>query len=543
MSDGTRASTPGVFRDPFAGHRIHNFPRGFCQLPDFVRVTTLIIRNRRGWPGLLGRIHSRAGYTAAVRFAAFAGTALALACAPAQRPLDSPINAPASPGLGQRAVEILSQAIRIVTVNPPGDERALAAYFVALLQGAGIEAAVIETPSGDSTVGRGAAWGLLRGTGKRRPIVLLSHLDVVPADPAAWSNDPFAGHRIDGVVVGRGAIDAKGASVVHLLALTELARRETTLERDVVFLATPDEETGGVDGAAYLTREHPELLRDAAFLLTEGGGVLLGDEDERPIWGVAVTEKHPCWLRLVSRGTPGHSSVPPRDAAVPRLIAALERVQHIEMPVRVVPAVEDMFAALAPLVPEKDRAGFAELAATLESDPAFRSRFLANRQHAALVRTTFTTTVLEGSSSTNVVPLTASAHIDARLLPGDSCTAFSDRVESVVADPGIDVEILLSFASRVSTTESSVYRAIERVALRTNPKALVVPRMIAGFTDAHYFRSLGIASYGFVPRWLRPEEARGVHGLDERISIENLERGIATQIEILLELDRVETSP
>jgi acetylornithine deacetylase/succinyl-diaminopimelate desuccinylase-like protein len=255
------------------------------------------------------------------RITAVALAALALACAPAPAPIEPPPRTPEAPGLGQRAADILSQAIRIVTVNPPGDEMPLATYFVALLQGAGLEAAVIETPSGDSTIGRAAAWGLLRGKGGGKPIVLLSHLDVVPAEAGAWSSDPFTGQIVNRAVVGRGAIDAKGASVVQLLTLTELARRGTTLDRDVIFLATPDEETGGQDGAGWIARERPDLLRDAAYLLTEGGGMSPGDGRSRSIWGIAVTEKNPCWLRIVAHGSPGHSSVPPRDAAVPRLVA------------------------------------------------------------------------------------------------------------------------------------------------------------------------------------------------------------------------------
>jgi acetylornithine deacetylase/succinyl-diaminopimelate desuccinylase-like protein len=255
-----------------------------------------------------------------------------------------------------------------------------------------------------------------------------------------------------------------------------------------------------------------------------------------------VTEKNPCWLRIVAHGSPGHSSVPPRDAAVPRLVAGLERVQRMEMPVRVVPPVQAMFASLARLAPKRDRSGFKNLSKALGSRAGFRNRFLSNRQHAALVRTTFTTTVLEGSTRTNVVPATAAAHIDARLLPGDKCDSFANQVRTVIEDPGIDVQILLSFSSLVSTTDSPVYHAIARVAWRTDSRAVVVPRMIAGFTDAHYFRALGIASYGFVPRWFGADEANGVHGVDERISIENLERGVETMIDILLELDAVESS-
>jgi carboxypeptidase PM20D1 len=258
------------------------------------------------------------------------------------------------------------------------------------------------------------------------------------------------------------------------------------------------------------------------------------------VWGVAVTEKSACWLRVVAQGTPGHSAVPPRDAAVPRLIAALNRLQRLRMPIRVVPAAAEMFAALAPLAAESDRAGFATLAASLGGDPAFRNRFLSNHQHAALVRDTLTTTVLSGSSRTNVLSPTATAQIDARLLPGESCSSFADRIRNVLTDPGVDVEILLSFPSEVSSTDTPLYRAIKRVARSIEPDSFVVPQIIAGFTDAHYFRSLGITAYGFMPRWYRAEEARGVHGPDEQISVENLERGIETLIAILLKLDNVE---
>ncbi|MFQ5417690.1 MAG: peptidase dimerization domain-containing protein, partial [Myxococcota bacterium] len=235
------------------------------------------------------------------------------------------------------------------------------------------------------------------------------------------------------------------------------------------------------------------------------------------------TEKSPCWLRVVSRGRPGHSSVPPRDAAVPRLLAALARVQKLETPVRVVPPVAAMFAAMAPLAPEDDREGFANLADGLENDPAFRNRFLSDRHYAAMVRNTLTTTVLQGSSRTNMIPTIASAHLDARLLPDESCSAFADQVRSLLADPGIGVEILLHFESELSPTDTPLYRAIERVAAVEDPGARVVPGMNAGFTRGH-----------------RAGEERGVHGPDERVSVENLERGIDALIAILLELDRVE---
>jgi acetylornithine deacetylase/succinyl-diaminopimelate desuccinylase-like protein len=324
--------------------------------------------------------------------------------------------------------------------------------------------------------------------------------------------------------------------------VAELARRKQRLDRDVIFLSVPEEESGGWYGAGYLLREHPELLHGAGYLLTEGGGVRVPKKDAPPIWGVSITEKSPCWLRVVATGTPGHSSVPPRDAAVPRLVAALDRLLKLETNVEVVPEVAAMFAALAAFAPPEDRAGFANLDAALANDPAFRSRFLANRHYAALVRATLTPTVLEGSSRTNVIPATASAHVDARLLPGESCAAFANHLRSVLADPGVSVEPILSFPSRTSSPDTPLFRAIENVAAVVDPGAVVVPRVIAGFTDAHYFRDHGLVAYGFVPRWRHADEPWGVHGPGERISTRNLERGIRTLIAILEELDRVEAA-
>jgi len=437
-----------------------------------------------------------------------------------------------------RVAELLSEAIRIETVNPPGDERRLAEFYSKILSGAGIETRVVATPNGDSTIGRAAVWGVVRGSGKARPIVLLSHLDVVPAERDAWRNDPFAGIRDGDFVIGRGALDAKGISVVHLLTLLELANRDHPLKRDVIFLATPDEETGGIDGAGFLTREHPELLGGAEYLLTEGGGILNRGSGEPALWRIGITEKSPCWLRVVSRGTPGHSSVPPLDAAVPRLIAALDRVDRMELPIVVVPEVERMYRALAALAPPEDATGYTDLARYLAEDPAFRHRFMTLRFQAALVTNTLTVTVLEGSTRTNVLPAQAVAHIDARLLPGESCERFTRRVEAAIADPSIHTEVLLSFETGSSSPDTPLYAAIEAIAARSDPPAYTAPSVTIGFTDAHYFRNLGVTSYGFVPRAVRREDLEGVHGSNERANVGSLANAVSALIEILEELDR-----
>jgi len=475
-----------------------------------------------------------------------------LALAPHSAAAAWPFGAVRSDDLGERAAAILSRAIQQRTVNPPGNEGDLARELAEQLADAGLETRVVPTPtaandvaeSGDpATARRAAVWARLPGAGRGRPLVLLSHLDVVPATPEEWSRDPFAGTIENGWVHGRGALDSKGVMAIQAVAMMELAKRDAPLSRDLILLATPDEEVGGRAGAGHLVGQHPELLGNAEYLLTEGGSIRPGRPARdglvgRPaMWGVTITEKSPCWLEISTRGTPGHGSSPRTDAAVPRLIAALDRVRRAESPLRVVPEVEQMFLQLAPDAAEEDRVGYVALRAALQEDSAFRRRFLANPSHNALVRDTVSITVLEGGTRTNVVPARASARLDARLLPGSRCEDFIGAIRHVISDPEVSIEPLLAFQSRSSTADSALFSAIERVAERVDPGAVVIPRMIGGFTDAHWFRERGIVAYGFVPRWLTPADSMGIHGPDERVSIENLRRGTETLIAIIEELD------
>jgi acetylornithine deacetylase/succinyl-diaminopimelate desuccinylase-like protein len=240
---------------------------------------------------------------------------------------------------------------------------------------------------------------------------------------------------------------------------------------------------------------------------------------------------------------PGHGAGPTEAAATHRLVAALGRVTALDYETRVVPAVAQMFGALATLAAPEDRAGYASLRGSLALDPVFRARFLEDPGRAALVRTTAAITTLSGGERINMLPSEARAGIDARLLPGERCEDFVLRLRDAIDDPAISLEIELSFpadAASASATDTPLMEAIQRAAAKRLPAAAVVPRVIAGFTDAHWFRTRGIVAYGFVPRRLRPAETRGVHGTNERISIENLSFGIEATLEILKELDAVE---
>jgi acetylornithine deacetylase/succinyl-diaminopimelate desuccinylase-like protein len=443
--------------------------------------------------------------------------------------------------LPEAAAKLLADSIRFNTTNPPGDEAPLARFLARFLTERKIETRVIETPRGTSLAGRAAVWARVEGTGESAPLILLSHLDTVPAVASNWIADPFLGMVTGGYVLGRGAIDAKGLSIVHALVLANIAERETPFRRDIIFLAVPDEETGGRLGAGFITERHREILNDAEFLLTEGGGIRPGRKDgsgfQPDIWGVSVTEKTPCWLELSVSGQAGHGSTAGPDASVPVLISGLAKTLTIETEIRVIPEVARMFQEMAVFAPEEDRPGLSSLEHSLNENRHFKEKFLSSRVRNSLVRDTLAITVLEGSNRTNVMPASAKAHLDARILPGGSCENFTEKIRKVVNDPRINIRTLLSFSNQITSTDTPLYRAIKGAASNSNPTGVVIPRVSSGFTDAHYFRDIGIHSYGFAPRRLPPSETRGVHGINERISIKNLVIGVHTYIDILERLD------
>jgi acetylornithine deacetylase/succinyl-diaminopimelate desuccinylase-like protein len=431
--------------------------------------------------------------------------------------------------LGDETSALLAELIRVDTTNPPGAEAPAAEILARKLRADGIAAEVVE-----SAPGRGNLQARLRGRGGARPIVLLSHLDVVPADAREWDVPPFAGVVRDGYLYGRGALDAKGIAAVQTMAVIAIARSGERLDRDVILLATADEETGGRAGAGWIVANRPDLLADAELLLTEGDHIhpRATARGPRLVAQVAVAEKTPAWVRLTATGPGGHGAAPPSATAVTRLVRALGRVESLRMPIRVVPSVARYFAALASIEEPPLRRRFTDLDSALRN-PAFRAEFTRNGRQNALVRDTVTPTVLRAGSKTNVIPTTASADLDCRLLPGEDGGAFVDRLRRTVADEHVRVEPLLVFGSSSSPPESPVVTAVRELAKSHLEGAPVVPSVIAGFTDSHYFRARGIASYGFVPFVLTLGETRRVHGVDERVALAELRDGTERLVELL----------
>ncbi|MCZ6854008.1 MAG: M20/M25/M40 family metallo-hydrolase [Gammaproteobacteria bacterium] len=424
-----------------------------------------------------------------------------------------------------QAVTRLSEYLKIDTINPPGNESRGVAFLAGILEQAGIPYETAE-----SAPGRGNIWARLEG-GRQPGLVLLHHIDVVPANRAYWDFDPLSGEIKDGYVYGRGAIDTKGLGIIQLQAFLALHASGARLNRDVVFVATADEEAGGFFGAGWLAENRSEIFADIGFLINEGGsGQSVG---ERTVFMVEVTQKVPLWLKLTAHGRPGHGSAPQVHTAVTRLLEAVNRIAQTQFPARVIDPVRTMFHGIAPFQ-NSDIANQLAMIDEVVGDAEFLLALqLESPRLHALLRNTCSVTRLTGSAKINVVPAEAGAELDCRLLPDQDPQAFVAELEVLIADPNISITRIMGFTPAVSSTRTPLYALIERFLKERYPGTAVVPAVSTGFTDSHFFRDLGIDSYGFSPFLFEADEARGVHGNNERISVENLEQGTETMIELL----------
>ena len=428
------------------------------------------------------------------------------------------------------AVKLLSRYIQIDTTNPPGNEIKAAQFFKQIFDREGIESRIIE-----AAPGRGNIYARLRGDGSKKAVVLLNHMDVVPADAKLWTEPPFGGTIKDGIIWGRGAIDNKGGGVMQLMTLLALKRQTVQLKGDVIFVGTADEEAGGTFGAGYLLDKHPELFNDVRVVLNEGGGIRLGADGQARLYSVVVAEKVPLWLKLTAIGAPGHAASPGGNQAVPKLISALNRIASYQSPIKVVPEVQKFYADSAASAPAGRRDQYLDLRKALQ-DPVFAAEFLKDRSNNARVRNTISITGIRGSDKINVIPAEASAEIDVRLLPGEEPKTFINEMQRLVADDSIKIEILLSRAAAASPANEDALKVIAEYAQSKDPGTPVLFAMGSGFTDCHFFRTKSIPCLGFLPRRSRPGEEGMVHGINERVPVESLQADIRAMYEIVRRL-------
>lgn len=416
-------------------------------------------------------------------------------------------------------VGLCSDLIRIDTTNfgdssGPGERKA-AELVAGLLDEVGIATEIYESESGRaSVIGR---WGGTVGD----PVLLHGHLDVVPANAADWTVDPFSGELLDDAagglcVWGRGAVDMKDFDAMLLSSIRARARAGAVPERPLVLCFTADEEAGGARGAGYLAREHRDLLEDCTVAIGEVGGFSTTVRGRR-LYLIEAAEKGMAWIRLTARGTAGHGSMVQPDNAVTHLAAAVARIGQHTWPVRLTPTMEVLLAAVAELVGTE---------ATPENAEALVEEFgPASRMLGAVIRNSANPTMLDAGYKVNVVPGEASARIDGRFLPGYE-DEFWDTL-AVLAGPEIEITKDVHMSALETPYEGDVVRAMTGALLAEDPDALVAPYLMSGGTDGKYWSDLGMACFGFAPLRL-PEQLDFTalfHGVDERVPTESLEFG------------------
>ena len=439
-------------------------------------------------------------------------------------------------------VEMLRGLIRIRSVNPPepaGGELEAAHYIAGILSDAGLNPQVVEPFEG-----RGSVHARLQGDGTGgEPLLLLAHLDVVPAPPEGWTHDPFGGDVADGYVYGRGAVDMKGTiamqlAVVRLLAAEarEAGRDPAAdpvpgLSRDVLITVTADEEAGGFGGAGWLVENRPEWLQ-AAGALTECGGVSVTAAGQR-IYPIQVAEKGFAVYRVLVHGTSGHGSMPrPENAAV----RAAEIIRRLAVPgrPRLTPIMERFIGATADALPTEP----GRLLRTIAhpdvrlSDAAIDTLCEPTYARAvrALLRDTISPNIIQAGVKYNVIPGEAELYVDCRVLPGTTEEQIRADIESRLGDlaEASDVDLVIFGAPVESAADTDLYRILETTIRAHDPDGSPVPGMVPFATDAKHTARLGIPTYGFSPLRLDPNELflDRFHGVDERVGLDALRWGL-----------------
>jgi acetylornithine deacetylase/succinyl-diaminopimelate desuccinylase-like protein len=426
----------------------------------------------------------------------------------------------------QEISHFLSQLIRINTTNPPGNETQAANFIAQYLAKDGFTSEVIE-----SAPGRGSVIARLKGTGEKPSLLLLSHLDVVAANPTEWSVDPFAGTIKDGYVYGRGAYDMKGMTAVEVFTLKLLKKNKIPLKGDVVLAATADEEKGGEEGAGYLLRNHKQKVW-CPYVLNEGGGLAV-PQKKGNVYPVQTAEKGILWFKIKAKGSPGHGSTPnTADNAIVRMNNVLTKLGEYQPETFYVSTLKQFLAGVAEINPDL-KVPFTNLlnnpgrSEQILDELAKTDRALAEDIRPR-TKTTITPTMIHGGVKENIIPSECEAVFDCRVLPGQSVDATLELIKSLLKDVGSDklsFEIIQIHDGNESTTQTPLYNAVTNVLHEFEPDCGVTPTLTTGGTDSRFFRETGSVCYGFHP--MRPDEPndeleKRMHGIDERITVENL---------------------
>jgi len=460
-----------------------------------------------------------------------------------------------------QAVDLLRELIRFDTINPPqpgsgkagANETALLRHVKSLLAADGIASEILE-----SAPGRGNLVARVQGTGAKRPLLLMAHVDVVNVDRSQWSVDPMSGEVKDGFIWGRGALDDKDDAAIFAQVLRVLARSGMRLSRDVILMLNADEESSGRYGAKWMVEQHWDRIA-CEYVLSEGGSALLGDSGVVQ-YGFETAEKVYNDFRLFIPGESGHSSVPVPRNAIFEAGRVLSRLETFQRPIRLIETTRRSFEELG-AAPAGVVWGHEYLRKAAAGDAEALNRLAQNPRFNAQLRSTVVPTIVKGGIRENVLPPDVEINFNARLLPGDS---IDDVLRALMAHAEIpkyqileggedevekwkrvrkpeDIGVFLvdrGLDAPPSSMDTDLYRALVLTARRISPAAVVIPRMSTGATDLRFFRMKGVQSYGVSPCPVGEIEESTPHHHNERVRVESVKAGLRFMLDLIAEMGR-----
>jgi acetylornithine deacetylase/succinyl-diaminopimelate desuccinylase-like protein len=436
----------------------------------------------------------------------------------------SPPQAGDTSAIAKEARGWLVDLIKINTSNPPGNEQIATMYIAGVLAKDGIKAEIL-----DMAPGRSAVVARLRSAAMANPakaLLLVAHMDTVPVEKGRWSVDPFGAVIKDGYLYGRGAIDDKGMLAANLAAFISLKRSMARLNRDVIFLATDDEEGGGDASIRMLIAKHWDKFA-AGFAINEGGNVFVKNGKVQYA-GVQADEKVAFNIAVIARGTSGHASQPTKDNPVTHVAAAVGKIGNYSAPVRFTSIVRRYFEGLAALEDDEIGKWMRSMETPDRGEHAQRVISDASPLWNAMLRDTIAPTVLTAGVANNVIPAEARANLNVRLLPGDSINAVVNDLNKLVNDPQVKLEVQPNpgLAAPSSSLESEFYGVISKVVSQEFGGAPALPFQSTWLTDSAQLRLHQVQALGLVPFPLAQEDLRRMHGDDERIPLAAFDKGV-----------------
>jgi acetylornithine deacetylase/succinyl-diaminopimelate desuccinylase-like protein len=432
--------------------------------------------------------------------------------------------------LAREATGWLADLIKINTTNPPGNEEVAAKYIAGILQKEGIKAELLPLQPG-----RSALVARLNSSAFADPskaLLLVAHMDVVGVERAKWTVDPFGAVPKDGYIYGRGAVDDKGMLAANLAAFIALKRANARLNRDVIFLATDDEEGAGDASIRMLIAKYWDKIA-AKYSINEGGNVFVKNGKVQYV-AVQASEKVSVNVTVIAKGTSGHASIPLPDNAVTHLATAVEKIGNYSAPVHFTTIVRRYFEGIAPLQDDEIAKWIRSLDTSDRGEHASRVISDTNPMWNAMLRDTISPTMLSAGVRVNVIPSEARATLNIRLLPGNTITALLAELNKLVNDPKVKLEVQpdAGLAAPDSSLESEFYAAIVKASAEEFGGAPVLPFQSTWATDSAQLRLHNVQAYGLVPFPLTEDDIKRMHGDDERIPAAAFAKGVQLMVRL-----------